>query len=284
MSEGISQILAAKALNVLRGFSCTSPYSAKSFRVGLGTALPPATGDFAGIEVPVTGVGYARFNIPTASAASAWLVSGRTVTNTQTALFGPAIVDWVNDVQSVGIFADPTATVAWFFAHLSTGQGCPLGNYIKFSPGELQLSLTTGTTAKSDELVGKQLSLLLGQSYSLPGNDVYIGLGTKGLGQLGNGDIGEFTSVNAPGYQRVQVPATITSFSDPASGRSMTNLIELVYGDATANWALGKSFGVYATPTGGTPWYFAAFPPEQNVLIRKNDNVIIPVSKLQINE
>lgn len=282
MAEGISQPLAANFLNVLRGQACDSPYGTGSFYVGLGKSLPPDTGDFAGIEF--VGDGYARYNINSASAASAWVVSGRTAWNTQTQLFGPATVDWAEEVKSVGIFPSLAGTVPWFFMHLVTGQNCPQGNYVKFPPNRLKFTIEATNTGKSDELAAKQLSLLLGQSYSLPGNSIYIGLGTKPASQLGTGDIGELTSANAPGYARVQLPAATGTFTAPGLTRKISNLVEIKFQDATSNWELAKSFGIYTTATGGTPWYFGGFPPEKSILIRRDDNIIIPVAGLEVYE
>jgi len=282
MAEGISQPLAANFLNVLRGQACDSPYGTGSFHIGLGKNLPPNTGDFAGIEF--VGDGYARFNINSASAASAWVVSGRSAFNTQTQLFGPATVNWDEEVKSAGIFPTLAGTIPWFFMHLVTGQNCPQGNYVKFPPNRLMLTLDSGNTGKSDELAGKQLSLLLGQSYSLPGNSIYIGLGTKPTSQLGVGDIGELTSANAPGYARVQLPAAAGTFTPPGVNRKISNLVEIKFADATANWELAKSFGIYTTASGGTPWYFGGFPPERNILIRRDDNIIIPIAGLEVYE
>lgn len=282
MAEGISQPLAASFLNVLRGQACDSPYGTGSFYVGLGKSLPPDTGDFAGLEFVADG--YARYNINSASAASAWVVSGRSVWNTQTQLFGPASVDWAEEVKSVGIFPTSAGTVPWFFMHLVTGQNCPQGNYVKFPPNRLKFTLEATNTGKSDELAAKQLSLLLGQSYSLPGNSIYIGLGTKPASQLGTGDIGELTSSNAPGYARVQLSAATGTFTAPGSTRKISNLVEIKFQDATSNWELAKSFGIYTTATGGTPWYFGGFPPEKSILIRRDDNIIIPVAGLEVYE
>ena len=282
MSEGISQPLAANFLNVLRGLACDSPYGTGSFYVGLGKTLPPDTGDFTGIEFLADG--YARYNINSASAASAWVVSGRAAWNTQTQLFGPASVDWAEEVKSVGIFPTLAGTVPWFFMHLVTGQNCPQGNYVKFPPNRLKFSIESTNTGKSDELAAKQLSLLLGQSYSLPGNSVYIGLGSKPASQLGTGDIGELTTANAPGYARVPLSAALGTFTAPGVTRKISNLIEIKFQDATSNWELAKSFGIYTTATGGTPWYFGGFPPEKSILIRRDDNIIIPVAGLEVYE
>lgn len=279
ITEGISQPLAAKFLNVLRGIACDSVYATagKTYHIGIGNTLPPDTGDFTGIEYALNG--YARFQIPVANAATSWVRDKRKIWNAQTILFGPATADWLGECKSVGVFADATDTVAHIFGHIERGELVPNGNYLKYEPESLVINMTQDVEKKSEILANLQNGLLLGQSYSLPGGNAYVGFGTK---LNGDGTIEEFTTATAPGYQRATIPAVAGSWSDPGLLRQITNQVEIEFENATENWPAAKVFGIFTDQVSGNIWYANKLPAD--AIVRKSDNVIILVDKLIIKE
>lgn len=283
MSEGISQPEAKRRLNVLRGIQYQTAYDqTQKYFIGLGKQQPPLTGDFTGIEFALSGIGYTRFEISSALAGSFWQRSGRDVWNAQTVLFGPAVAEDWNTANSVGIFRHPTDTIADIFGHLETGMGTPIGNYLKFNPGELKIVVSQDAERKSQDLAYKQNGALLGQPYGLPGNNLYIGLGTR---LKGDGDIIEFSgglSDNAPGYDRAPIVVSTSAFSDPGSLRQITNKVEIEFEDAAELWAAVKTFGIYTEPTGGVPWYSNMLPAD--AIVRRGDNLIVLIDGLTIKE
>lgn len=287
MAEGIGQAAAANRLKLLRGVSVNSPYSAgggAGTYVGLLTALPPATGDTSSIEVSTSGTGYARYGITAASAPTFWSVpQNREIHNLQTVLFGP-VTQEIPTIVGFALYGTAAATEAIAFGHLDSGHTATVDNYIKFAPGQLKIRISRDATRKSELLANKQLLLFLNQTYSLPQNSVWIGLGTKL--PTASGDIGELTSTNAPGYARVEYASNTTTWLDPAAGRTTSNLEEMEFADATENWHLIKSFGIFVNSddpsTDPTPWYMGAL--DSDVLIRKYDNLIIPQNALVIQE
>ena len=279
MSEGISQPEAKRRLNVLRGITYNTAYDdTRSYYVGLGKQQPPTTGDFTSIEFGA-GVGYSRFMINTALAGSFWQRSGRDIWNNQTILFGPAVAEDWTTAKSVGIFRHPTDLVADVFGHLEVGMPTPINHYLKFNPGELKIIISQDAERKSQELAYKQNGALLGQPYGLPGNNIYIGLGSR---LKGDGDIIEFTNTNAPGYVRGTLLVSTSAFSDPGSTRQMTNKVEIEFPDAAEMWESVKTFGIYTEQSGGVPWYSNTLPAD--AIVRKGDNLIVLVDGLTIKE
>ena len=288
MAEGISIELAGHYLKKFLGEDVSGLGSLSaldtSYYIGLSSANPPTTGDFTGIEFNVAH-GYSRFEVTNLLAPGLWTVTDREIVNTQVILFGPCITTPWPEVRGVGIFASETATTALLFGHLETGIGTPVGHYLKFNPGSLKIQMSQDVQRKSISLARLQLQTLQNQSYSFPGNDAYVGLGTR---LRGDGTIEEFqtlTSGNmtyAPGYARGLINLSTASFSDPTGVRQTTNQVEIEFEDATDHWPSAKAFGIYTAPTGGECWYANSL--SSDALVRKGDNIIVLIDKLIIKE
>lgn len=286
MAEGISLEQKANFVKVLRREPVDSAYSLQgSNHIGLLTSLPPTTMDCSGIELATTTTGYARFNISDAAAPTFWSTPQNRISyNLQTILFGPAITSW-QKVVGVALFGDDTATTALAGGHLNAGITAPENYYLKFAPGQLKIEVTADWKFKSEELAIKQIRALLhNETFSLPNNQVWIGLGTKAPNQAG--DIGELTTTTAPGYERIPYICDDTTWTDPAATGSVSNTQEMEFADAAENWAAIRSFGIFVNSndpaSDPVPWYHGTLNSE--AIVRKFDNIIIPANSLEVSE
>lgn len=286
MAEGISLLEKANRVGVLRGVSVDSAYSlGGSNQIGLLSALPPTTMDCSTIELSTDATGYGRFDITAAAAPTFWSVPvGRKSYNLQTILFGAAVVDWAK-VVAAAIFPDGTDTTAIAAGHLSAGITAPMGHYLKFAPGQLTIEITADWRHKNEDLAVKQLRALLhNETFSLPNNQVWIGLGTKAPND--GGDIGELTEMTAPGYARIPYLCDAASWTDPAATGSLSNVNEMEFADATDNWHAIKSFGIFVNSddpnSDPVPWYQGTL--DSDAIVRKHDNIIVPANALTVAE
>lgn len=285
MAEGISQLKAESYLRVLRGEAASTPYNeAGSYHIGLLTDLPPDTGETAGIELPTAASGYARHEITLESAPSAWSTPVlRQIYNLQKIEFGPALINW-NKVVAVAIYPDATTTQAETFFHLDQGFSVIATNYLKFAPGQLVLTVSKDKHRKSDSLANRQLRIMHNEPYSLPNNQVWIGLGTEVPNA--NGNITELTPASAPGYTRIPYSAIAANWTDPTGLREIKNAIEVEFPDAEANWPVIKSFGLFENSEDpqADPNPIYCGPLEKTATIYKYGNLILAAEALVIKE
>lgn len=276
MAEVVGLLEAQNRINVLRGLSASPLYS----HIGLLTALPPETADCAGIEI--TEAGYARFQVTNLMAPTFWSnPSNRKIFNTQTVLFGPAVAEWTS-ARAFAVFEDDSSTLALACGHLDAGMGTPIGHWLKFPPGRLIFSINADAHRKGKSLADMQLKLFQGQSYSLPGNSVWIALGTKKPDPL-TSDFGELKAAVNPAYIRQEYPCNATSWSDPTTvDRQITNQQEVEFPDAGDNWEVIKSFGIFTESDATEPWYMGELPGD--AIVRRGDNIILPVDAIVVKE
>lgn len=285
MAEGISQVKAEGYLGVLRGGTADTAYNnAASYHVGLLTELPPATGETSGIELTTTSSGYARYEIAIEAATSAWSTpSLRQMYNLTKIEFGPALINW-SKVVAVAIYPDATTTMADAFFHLDQGFSVIANDYLKFAPGQLVLTVDKDTSRKSDDLATRQLRIMHNEPYSLRNNQVWIGLGTEQPNA--NGDITELTAENAPGYARVPYDAIVANWTDPTGLREIKNALEIEFADATANWPVIKSFGIFenAATEAEDPQPIYCGPLSKVATIYKHGNLILAAEAIVVEE
>lgn len=100
------------------------------------------------------------------------------------------------------------------------------------------------------------LSYTLAKTNSLSApTAVYIGLCSNDPEEDG----GTFTELNGGNYSRVMIVSRGSTYPDVIGGaasRSITNVKQINWNKATANWATAKGFGLFSTASGGTPFFY----------------------------
>ena len=84
---------------------------------------------------------------------------------------------------------------------------------------------------------------------------VYIGLCSNDP-EAGNGT---FNELSGGGYARVlisQLNSEYPGLMNGASGRAITNGMQINWTKATANWARAKGFGLFTVEAGGAPYFY----------------------------
>lgn len=124
----------------------------------------------------------------------------------------------------------------------------------------------------SVEYANNILNYLFAKTSSLtPPSTVYIGLSTNDPEEDG----GTFNELSGNNYARLLLSArgqTYPNYFGNAVNRNIKNNYQMVFNKATGDWATAYGFGLFSSPTGGTPFYYGklaqpVFVPAQAVAL-----------------
>ena len=117
----------------------------------------------------------------------------------------------------------------------------------------------------SDSYANQILNYTLSKQASLTAPEfVYIGLCTNDP----EADGGTFNELSGGGYARVMISRRGDTYPNQmasATGRAISNTYQINYTKATQNWLRVLGFGLFSTPTGGTPFFYGALQLEDDV-------------------
>jgi hypothetical protein len=129
---------------------------------------------------------------------------------------------------------------------------------------------------KSDYIEGVMLRQWLGQAFSFTAlSNVYIALYSAAPTDAGGG-----TQLTGGSYARVTVPNNSANWGI-VSGK-LSNLNQVTFPVATANWLGAVAVGIFDALTVGNLLFWQAFSP--TVAIQSGSRLVIPVNGLQLAE
>ena len=109
----------------------------------------------------------------------------------------------------------------------------------------------------SDSYANQILSYTLAKTQTLTApTHVYIGLCENDP----EADGGTFTELSGGGYSRVLISQKGETYPDvigSASGRAISNVKQINWNKATADWPRVNGFGLFSAATGGTPFFYS---------------------------
>lgn len=92
---------------------------------------------------------------------------------------------------------------------------------------------------------------------------------------------GAVTELSGGGYGRVALPPSDSNWADPESNNGITsNLVEIRYQAATANWLPASHWGIWDAQTAGHPMLVAPFDSPRIIL--KDVTAVFGVGTLQV--
>ena len=275
MADNKSPAQATNLLNFLKGLVVTSPVNNNVF-IGLSTTLPTAEG--GNFTEPAGSTGYAKVQYAT-GVSNFSEPNKRSCFNQQEVKFNIALTQYPT-VVAVGIFDETSDTVPLYFGSIDLGRSIETGDRVYFPPQGIIIHEVQPTFTKSDYLANAQLKLLRNETFETP-SEIYLALGT--MAPTMTGDIGELTNTNSPGYVRIPIPCNAANWQ--VSGRTATNLTELVFPMATAPWENIKSFALHRSATGNTDMlYCGSFGENNTKVIYLKDKLRIPVGAITVSE
>lgn len=107
----------------------------------------------------------------------------------------------------------------------------------------------------NDAFANNILNWALGKGTLSNMSAIYIGLCTNDP----EADEGSFSELSGNGYSRVlisQYGKDYPNLIGSASGRVIKNAYQINWTKATADWLRVNGFGLFTTPTGGTPYFY----------------------------
>jgi hypothetical protein len=275
MADNKSPAQATNLLNFLKGLVVTSPVNNNVF-IGLSTTLPTAEG--GNFTEPAGSTGYAKIQYAT-GVSNFSEPNKRSCFNQQEVKFNVALTQYPT-VVAVGIFDETSDTVPLYFGSIDLGRSIETGDRVYFPPQGIIIHEVQPTFTKSDYLANAQLKLLRNETFETP-SEIYLALGT--MQPTMTGDIGELTNTNSPGYVRIPIPCNAANWQ--VTGRTATNLLELVFPMATAPWESIKSFALHRSVTGNTDMlYCGSFGENNTKVIYLKDKLRIPVGAITVSE
>jgi len=275
MADNKSPAQATNLLNFLKGLVVTSPVNNNVF-IGLSTTLPTAEG--GNFTEPAGSTGYAKVQYAT-GVSNFSEPNKRSCFNQQEVKFNVALTQYPT-VVAVGIFDETSDTVPLYFGSIDLGRSIETGDRVYFPPQGIIIHEVQPTFTKSDYLANAQLKLLRNETFETP-SEIYLALGT--MTPTMTGDIGELTNTNSPGYVRIPIPCNAANWQ--VTGRTATNLMELVFPMATAPWENIKSFALHRSATGNTDMlYCGSFGENNTKVIYLKDKLRIPVGAITVSE
>ena len=109
-----------------------------------------------------------------------------------------------------------------------------------------------------DDYANNILKWLFGQSSSLTPTRhsvLYLGLSTNDP----EADLGTFNELSCNTYERLLIVnngSEVGNYIGDVSDRAVTNIKQINWTKATANWDKANGFGLFTAPTGGTPIFY----------------------------
>lgn len=104
----------------------------------------------------------------------------------------------------------------------------------------------------------------------------YIGYSTSSINEDGTGVV----EPTDPAYERVAVPNNIDNWENTTVGTGRQNSLDIEFEPATVDQGTIVSCGLFDTPTGGTPLYYADLVNPKQVSF--DDVLRIAVGNLQV--